>query len=78
MSSKEEVVVVAQHGHGHVPGQVQEGLRTGRDTRASENRARAYGPSAGFTLVQPLRLLCLLRLQVYRILITSSGSGLHH
>lgn len=27
MGSKEEVVVVAQDGHGHVPGQVEEGLQ---------------------------------------------------
>lgn len=31
MGSKEEVVVVAQDGHGHVPGQVEEGLQEGRE-----------------------------------------------
>lgn len=30
MCSKEEVVIVTQDGHGHVPGQIQEGLHRGR------------------------------------------------
>ena len=30
MGSKEEVVVVTQDGHGHIPGQIQEGLQGAR------------------------------------------------
>lgn len=33
MGSKEEVVVVTQDGHGHVPGQIQEGLQQGERER---------------------------------------------
>lgn len=36
MGSKEEVVVVAQDGHGHVPGQVEEGLQEGREQTYSQ------------------------------------------
>lgn len=33
MGSEEEVVIVAQDGHGHIPGQIQEGLHGGRERK---------------------------------------------
>lgn len=36
MGSKEEVVIVTQDGHGHVPGQIQEGLQRGDNTMVTD------------------------------------------
>lgn len=38
MGSKEEVVIVTQDGHGHIPGQIQEGLEGQRDTEVRQCR----------------------------------------
>lgn len=35
MGSKEEVVVVTEDGHGHIPGQIQEGLQGARERKLS-------------------------------------------
>lgn len=38
MGSKEEVVIVTQDGHGHIPGQIQEGLEGQRDREVRQCR----------------------------------------
>lgn len=36
MGSKEKVVIVAQDGHGHIPGQIQEGLQGQTEREVSQ------------------------------------------
>ena len=42
MGSKEKVVIVAQDGHGHIPGQIQEGLQGQTEREVSQGNVVNY------------------------------------